>query len=88
MDARPAREEESLNAFAAAIARLLAIRRNGRIARIVDEVPLFGGSVLHVVDVDGSRLVFATAPGAICLLAQSKPVTSASLREEESCSRV
>jgi len=64
------------------------MRRRERIARVVDELPLFGGSALHVVDVDGERLIFATAPGAICLLAQSKAVTSAALREEESCTSV
>ena len=77
-----------MNAIIAAFARLFAIRRYERIARIVDEVPLFGGSALHVVEVGGNRLVFATAPGAICLLTQSKTVTSATLREEESCSSV
>ena len=77
-----------MNAIIAAFARLFAIRRHERIARIVDEVPLFGGSALHVVEVGGNRLVFATAPGAICLLTQSKTVTSATLREEESCSSV
>jgi len=77
-----------LNALVAAIVRLFAIRRRERVARVIDEVPLFGGSALHVVDVGGDRLVFATAPGAICLLTQSKTVTSATPREEESCSRV
>ena len=88
MDARPAGEEKPLIALVAAVARLFAVRRRERVARIVDEVPLFGGSALHVVDVGSSRLVFATAPGAICLLTQSKTVTSATLREEESCSPV
>jgi len=77
-----------LNALVAAISRLFSIGRRERVARIVDEIPLFGGSALHVVDVGGSRLVFATAPGAICLLTQSKAVTSGALREEESCSPV
>ena len=77
-----------MNALLAAIAKTMSMRRRDRIARVVDEISLFGGSALHVVDVGGDRLVFATAPGAICLLAQSKPVTSAALREEESCSSV
>ena len=77
-----------MNAVFAAIARAFVMRRRNRIARVIDEVPLFGGSALHVVDVAGERLVFATAPGAICLLAQSKPVTSAALREEESWTSV
>ena len=77
-----------MNALLASIARTIAMRRRDRIARVVDEVPLFGGGALHVVDIDGDRLVFATSPGAICLLAQSKTVTSAALREEESCSSV
>jgi len=77
-----------LNALVAAIWRLFPIGRRERVARIVDEIPLFGGSALHVVDVGGNRLVFVTAPGAICLLTQSETVTSAALREEESCSPV
>jgi len=77
-----------LNALIATIARAFAMRRRHRIAHVIEEVPLFGGSALHVVDVGGERLVFATAPGAICLLAQSKPVTSAALREEESWTSV
>jgi hypothetical protein len=77
-----------LNALLASIARAIVVRRRGRLARVVDEVPLFGGGALHVVDVGGERLVFATSPGAICLLAQSKAVTSAALREEESCTSV
>jgi len=77
-----------LNALFTVIAKAFAMRRRCRIAMVVDEVPLFGGSALHVVDVGGERLVFATAPGAICLLAQSKPVTSAALREEESWTSV
>ena len=77
-----------MNALLAAIGRTLAFRRRQRIAQVIDEVPLFGGSALHVVDVGGERLIFATAPGAICLLAQSRPVTSAALREEESWTSV
>lgn len=77
-----------MNALLAAIARTFSVRRKDRIARVIDEIPLFGGSALHVVDVGGERLVFATAPGAICLLTQSGPVTSAALREEESCTSV
>lgn len=77
-----------MNALFASIARAVAMRRRHRIAKVIEEVPLFGGSALHVVDVGSERLVFATAPGAICLLAQSKPVTSAALREEESCTSV
>ena len=77
-----------MNALLASIARTIALRRRDRVARVVDEVPLFGGGALHIVDVDGERLVFATSPGAICLLAQSRAVTSAALREEESCTSV
>ena len=77
-----------MNALFARIARAFAMRRRHRVAQVIEEVPLFGGSALHVVDVGGERLVFATAPGAICLLAQSRPVTSAALREEESCTSV
>lgn len=77
-----------MNALAALLARAVAARRRERPIRVVDAVPLFGGAVLHVVDVDGRRLVFATSASAICLLAQSRTVTSGAGREEESCASV
>lgn len=77
-----------MTALTTAIARLFAARGGERPVRVVDEVPLFGGGALHVVEVDGRRLVFATSNGAICLLAQSSPVTSGAAREEESCGAV
>lgn len=77
-----------MNALIAAIARLVGARRGERPVRVVDQVPLFGGGALHVVDVDGRRLVFATSNGAICLLAQFRTMTSGGAREEESCGAV
>jgi len=59
-----------VNAIATAVARWLADRRARRPLRVVDQAPLFGGAVVHVVDLDARRFVFATAQGAICLLAQ------------------
>jgi flagellar biogenesis protein FliO len=70
------------------VVRLFAARRGERPVRVVDQVPLFGGAALHVVDVDGRRLVFATSNGAICLLAQFRAMTSGAQREEESCGAV
>jgi flagellar biogenesis protein FliO len=59
-----------LKAFAAAIARFFSWRGRRGILRVVDQVPLFAGAVIYVVDVDGRRLVFATTPNTISLLAQ------------------
>jgi len=59
-----------MNAIAELIAKAFALRRRERSVHVVDEAPLFGGGVVHVVDVDGRRLVFATSHAAICLLAK------------------
>ena len=77
-----------MRALVEVVARLFAARRGDRPVRVVDQVPLFGGGALHVVDVDGHRLVFATSNGAICLLAQFRAMTSGDRREEESCGAV
>jgi len=37
--------------------------------RLVGATPLFGGGAVHVADIDGRRIVFASSPHALCLLA-------------------
>jgi flagellar biogenesis protein FliO len=59
-----------VKAIASAIARLFSRRGKVRAIGVVDQLPLFGGAVVHVVDVDGRRLVFAATPNAIRLLAE------------------
>ena len=44
--------------------------RGPRAIDVVDQRPLFGGAVVHVIDVDGRRLVFAVSGAAISLLAR------------------
>lgn len=64
------RSAAHLKAFLAGVARLLSWRRPHGILRIVDQVQLFAGAVIHVVDVDNRRLVFASGPNTIRLLTQ------------------
>jgi hypothetical protein len=59
-----------VTALTDAIARLFSWRPRPRTIGLVDQLPLFGGAVIHVVDVDGRRLVFAASANAIRLLAR------------------
>jgi len=59
-----------VTSLSGAIARLFAWRRKPRTIGLVDQLPLFGGTVVHVVDIDGRRLVFAASANAIRLLAR------------------
>lgn len=65
-----------------AIVRWFARRRGSGSLRVVDQLPLFGGAIVHVVDVGRRRLVFATSQRAICLLAQFESTLPDKGREE------
>lgn len=56
--------------------------RSPRAIDVVDQRPLFGGAVVHVVDVDGKRLVFAVTGGSIALLARYASPACDHLRRE------
>ena len=71
-----------MNAMVSALSRWLVQRRKAKSIRVIDQAPLFGGSVVHVIDIDGHRLVVATSPGVICLLTQFEGA-SADIRREE-----
>ena len=70
MDAVDSDADTAVKAFFTALAAWL--RRSGRrkLVCVVDQAPLFGGAVVHVVDVGTQRFVVATSANAICLLAQ------------------
>ncbi|HXW77051.1 MAG TPA: flagellar biosynthetic protein FliO [Candidatus Eremiobacteraceae bacterium] len=74
-----------MNPVFAAIARWAIARRRPRIARVVDQVPLHAGAVLHVIDVDDRRLVIATTQTTIRLLDRYDRPASGTRREEGAC---
>jgi hypothetical protein len=53
------------------VARWISRLRPGRRAiERIDSAPLLGGGAIHVVDLDGRRLVFAATANAVGLLAR------------------
>lgn len=46
------------------------LRPRRRAIERIDSAPLFGGAVIHVVDLDGRRFVFAATASAVKLLAR------------------
>lgn len=77
-----------MNAITRALARLLAWRRGHLTLTLVDHMPLHAGAAIHVIDVDGRRLVVATSPNAIRLLAQYERPLQHAPREEAPRPRV
>ena len=77
-----------MNALFSALSRAFRAKRRVRSLHVVDEVALFGGCAVHVVDVDSRRLVFATSPSSICLLAQFERGSPDASREEPVCGPV
>ena len=71
-----------MNSLGSAIASWWSRRRAKKTLRIVDQLPLFGGAVIHVVDLDARRLVIATSAHAICLLTQFDSGKASPEREE------
>jgi flagellar biogenesis protein FliO len=55
--------------------RRFGLRPRGRLLRVVDSLALGPGTVLHVVEVDGRRLVLAAAQAQVTLLCGLAPGT-------------